>query len=412
VYPVTARTTPHRLAERVGYDRAVAHAILDEAYVCHLGFTAPDGPRVLPTLFARIGETLYVHGSTGSGPILALRQGGPVCVTVTLLDGLVLARSQFHHSANYRSVVAYGTATVVTDETERRRAMDALVDKVVPARSTQTRPPNAKELAATAVLAIPLTEVSVKARMGGVADEPEDYVLPHWAGVVPLRLTPGVPEPDAGVRTPVPDALRPRRSPWLEPVVMRGRHVVLEPLDMCHAEELFVALDDEEVHRYIPRERPRSPEDTAATIAAMLREHAAGLRVPWLQRDAVTGAVAGTTSFCPPDERNRSAHIGSTQLGRKWWRTGVNTEAKLLLMSRAFDELGAVRVEWQTDALNLRSQAAIERLGATREGVLRRHKLRGDGTWRDSVFYGLTDAEWPAAKARLTDRLAGGGTRS
>jgi nitroimidazol reductase NimA-like FMN-containing flavoprotein (pyridoxamine 5'-phosphate oxidase superfamily)/RimJ/RimL family protein N-acetyltransferase len=412
VYPVTARTTPHRLAERVGYDRAVAHAILDEAYVCHLGFTAPDGPRVLPTLFARIGETLYVHGSTGSGPILALRQGGPVCVTVTLLDGLVLARSQFHHSANYRSVVAYGTATVVRDETERRRAMDALVDKVVTGRSRETRPPNAKELAATAVLAIPLTEVSVKARMGGVADEPEDYVLPYWAGVVPLRLTPGVPEPDAGVRTPVPDTLRPRWSPWLEPAVMRWRHVILEPLDVCHAEELFAALDDEEAHRYIPRERPKSPADTAATIAAMLREHAAGLRVPWLQRDAVTGAVAGTTSFCPPDERNRSAHIGSTQLGRKWWRTGVNTEAKLLLMTRAFEELGAVRVEWQTDALNLRSQAAIERLGATREGVLRRHKLRGDGTWRDSVFYGLTDAEWPAAKARLTDRLARGGTRS
>ena len=100
MYPVTTRTTPHRLAERVGYDRAVAHAILDEAYVCHLGFTAPDGLRVLPTLFARIGETLYVHGSTGSGPMLALREGGPVCVTVTLLDGLVLGRSQFHHSAN------------------------------------------------------------------------------------------------------------------------------------------------------------------------------------------------------------------------------------------------------------------------------------------------------------------------
>jgi nitroimidazol reductase NimA-like FMN-containing flavoprotein (pyridoxamine 5'-phosphate oxidase superfamily)/RimJ/RimL family protein N-acetyltransferase len=408
VYPVTTRTTPHRLTERVSYDRAAAHAILDEAYVCHLGFTTPDGPRVIPTLVARIDDTLYVHGSTGSGPLLALRAGGPVCVTVTLLDGLVLARSQFHHSANYRSVVVYGTATVVSDEATQRRAMDALVDKVAPGRSADTRAPDAKELAATAILAIPLTEVSVKARTGGPVDDAADYALPYWAGVVPLRVTAGVPEPDAGVALPVPDYLRPAQSTWLEPAVMRGRHVVLEPLDVCHAEALFEALDDAEVHRYIPRVRPTSPDGMAEVIAAMLREHAAGLRVPWLQRDAVTGAVVGTTSYSPSDEHNRSVHIGSTQVGRKWWRTGVNTEAKLLLMTRAFDELGAVRVEWQTDLLNLRSQAAIERLGATREGVLRRHKWRGDGTWRDSVFYGMTDAEWPAAKERLVKRLTRG----
>ncbi len=151
MYPVTERTTPHRLAERVSYDRAAAHSILDEAFVCHLGFTGPDGPRVLPTLFVRIDDTLYVHGSTGSGPLLALREGGPVCVAVTLLDGLVLARSQFHHSANYRSVVVHGDAVVVRDEPTRRRAFDALIDKVGPGRSRDTRPPTGKELAATAV---------------------------------------------------------------------------------------------------------------------------------------------------------------------------------------------------------------------------------------------------------------------
>ena len=412
MYLATERTTPHRLAERVSYDRAAAQAILDEAYVCHLGFTTPDGPRVLPTLFARIGDVLYVHGSTGSGPMLALRGGGPVCLTVTLLDGLVLARSQFHHSANYRSVVVYATATVVTDEAERRQAMDALVDKVVPGRSTETRPPSGRELAATAILAVPLSEVSVKARAGGVADEPEDYALPHWAGVVPLGLVRGVPSPDAGVAVAVPEPLRPAGSPWLSPAVLRGHHVVLEPLDVCHAADLFAALDDAEVHRYLPRGRPGSVDDVAATIADMLREHAAGVRVPWVQRSAATGEVVGTTSYCPPDEANRSVHIGSTVLGRRWWRTAINTDAKLLLMTRAFEHLDAVRVEWQTDVLNLRSQAAIERLGATREGVLRRHKRRADGTWRDSVFYGMTDAEWPAAKARLTSRLARGGTRS
>jgi uncharacterized protein len=404
VYPVTARTTPRRLAERVSYDRAAAYAILDEAYVCHLALA---GPRVLPTLHVRLGDTLYVHGSTGSGPLLALTDGGPVCVAVTLIDGLVVARSQFHHSANYRSVVVYGTATPVTDVATRRRVLDALVDKVAPGRAAQTRPPTAKELASTGVLAIPLDEFSVKARGHGVADDPADLDLPHWAGVVPLRLTRGLPEPDAAVAVPVPAHLREPRSPWLEPVVLEGKHVRLEPLDRCHAAELFSALDDEEVHRYNPVPRPRDVGGMAEAIGAKLAEAAAGRRVAWVLK-APSGAVVGTTSYCPVDEYSRTVHIGSTQVARPWWRTGVNTEAKLLLMTRAFEELGAVRVEWQVDNLNVRSQRAVERLGATREGVLRKHRRRADGTFRDSVFYGMTDDEWPAAKKALVERLARG----
>ena len=409
MYPVTARTTPTRYPARVTYRRDDAHAILDEALVCHFGITSRHGtPSVLPTLFVRVDETLYLHGSAGSGPMLALADGDPVCVTVTLLDGLVFGRSQMHHSANYRSVVCYGPARRVTGDAERRAAMSALVDKVAPGRAADSRPPTAKEMASTAVLAVPLAEVSVKQRAAGVLDDPEDLDLPHWAGVVPLRLTPGPPEPDAGVAVPVPGYLRPERSPWQEPAVMAGRHVILEPLDMCHSDALFDALDDEEVHRYIPRPRPRTRGDMAGVVGQMLAEAAGGARVPWVQRDAGTGEVAGTTSYVPADEANRGVHIGSTQLGRKWWRTGMNTEAKLLLLTRAFEELGAVRVEWQTDNLNLRSQAAIERLGATREGVLRRHKLRGDGTWRDSVFYGMTVDEWPVVKNTLATRLARG----
>lgn len=409
MYPVTERTTPTRYPARVSYRREDAHAILDEALVCHFGIAGRHrAPSVLPTLFVRVGETLYLHGSTGSGPMLALADGDPVCVTVTLLDGLVFGRAQFHHSANYRSVVCYGPARRVTDDAERRAAMSALVDKVAPGRAADSRPTTAKELAATAVLAVALAEVSVKSRAAGVLDEPEDLQLPHWAGVIPLRLAPGLPQPDAGVAVPVPGYLRPRRSPWQEPAVMAGRHVVLEPLDLCHADALFDALDDEEVHRYVPRPQPRSRQEMRAVVTAMLAEAATGTRVPWVQRDAGTGEVAGTTSYVPADEANLSVHIGSTQLGRKWWRTGVNTESKLLLMTRAFEQLGAVRVEWQTDNLNLRSQAAIERLGATREGVLRRHKRRADGTWRDSVFYGMTVEEWPVARNTLATRLARG----
>ncbi len=195
-------------------------------------------------------------------------------------------------------------------------------------------------------------------------------------------------------------------SPWLEAVPLAGEHVALEPLRIEHAAELFAALDDADVWRYIPGRRPADEEGMAANIGGMLRGNALGQRVPWLYRDPRTGAAIGTTSFSPPEERLRSVHIGGTMTARAYWRSGVNTEAKLLLMTHAFETLGAVRVEWQTDNLNTRSQAAIERLGAQREGTLRKHKQRNDGSWRDSVFYGLLDTEWPAAKERLLARLA------
>jgi RimJ/RimL family protein N-acetyltransferase/nitroimidazol reductase NimA-like FMN-containing flavoprotein (pyridoxamine 5'-phosphate oxidase superfamily) len=411
MYSRTAHTTPTRYPDRVTYRRDDVHQILDESLVCHWGLPAgPAGapPRVLPTLFVRVEDTLYLHGSTGGGPALALRDGDVVCVEVTLLDGLVYGRSWFHHSANYRSVICYGPVRRVTDPDERLRAMADLVDKVGAGRSTDSRPPEPKELAATAIFAVPLSEVSAKSRAAGVADEPGDLDLPHWAGVVPLRTVSGPPQPDSAVTVPVPRYLRPQRSPWLEPAVLEGRHVILEPLDLCHAAQLFEALDDEEVHRYIPWRRPRSPEEMAAILRRMLEEAAAGTRVSWVQRDARTGEIAGTTAYMPSDEADQRVHIGSTMLGRRWWRTGVNTEAKLLLMTRAFDELGAQRVEWQTDILNLRSQAAIERLGAVREGVLRRHKQRSDGSWRDTVLYSMTADEWPVARNTLAARLVRG----
>ncbi|MBO0870285.1 MAG: GNAT family N-acetyltransferase, partial [Micromonosporaceae bacterium] len=140
---------------------------------------------------------------------------------------------------------------------------------------------------------------------------------------------------------------------------------------------------------------------------ALAAAHRGG-RVPYLQRDPGTGEIIGTTSYVSPDPYDRKVAIGYTAIGRRWWRTGVNPESKLLLMRRAFEELGAVRVEWQTDIRNVRSQAAIERLGATREGVLRKHRRRPDGTWRDSVLYSLTVDEWPVARDRLAARLAEG----
>jgi uncharacterized protein len=413
LFEQTARTTATRSRGRMSYERATAHAILDEAYHCHLGFTAVDPdtgaaePRVLPTLHVRVGDMLYLHGSTGSRPLLAARsaEGLPVCVTVTHLDGLVLGRSQFHHSANYRSAIAHGRATLVTDENEKRRAMTALVDKVASGRAGDTRPPTRRELAETAVLALPLTEVSVKARTGGVIDDDEDYALPYWAGVVPLRLAPGLPEPDERCVAPVPDYLRLPRSAWFDAPVMRGEHVILEPLDLSHVDDLFEETADDEVYRWSLRPRPASPAEMAGLVREALHAYASGIRIPFAQRSVATGRVIGMTSYYAVDELNRIIAIGHTTIGRAYWRTGVNTEAKLMLMTRAFDDLGAVRVEWHADTRNERSLRAIERLGATREGVLRRHKLRHDGTWRDSVQYSMIDAEWPAARDRLRGML-------
>lgn len=211
-YPATGRSTPTRSKERAAYDRATVHAILDQGYLCHLGYVRDGAPVVLPTLYARSGERLYVHGSTGSRPLREASGGGlPVCLTVTHVDGLVLAKSAFHHSVNYRSVVVHGTAFDVTDPGERAAALDAIVDQAVPGRSADTRRPNAKELAATAVIRLDLREVSAKLRTGGPNEEPEDVTLPYWSGVLPVVTSYGVPEPAElpGQDIALPDYLPP-----------------------------------------------------------------------------------------------------------------------------------------------------------------------------------------------------------
>ena len=215
-YPPTSRTVPTRYRERARYDQATVHGILDEALICHVGYLNAGQPVVLPTTHARLGEVLYLHGSTGSGPMLAAAgsaEGLPVCVTVTLVDGLILARAALHHSMQYRSAVVMGSARLVQDRDEKLGAMAALLDHVASGRSDDSRPPNARELAATAVLALDLVEVSAKVRDGGPVDEEEDMTLPHWAGVVPLTLTAGAPVAavDLDPAVPLPPYLTPYR---------------------------------------------------------------------------------------------------------------------------------------------------------------------------------------------------------
>jgi hypothetical protein len=209
-YVPTERTQVHRLPKRGVYKRELVYRILDEGLVCHVGFVAEGRPVVIPTGYGRKGDTLYLHGSPVSRMLSALGAGVDVCITVTLLDGLVLARSAFHHSMNYRSVVIFGKATRVEDPAAKREALHAFTEHVAPGRWQEIRQPSEKELRSTAVLAIPLNEVSAKVRTGPPLDDEADYALPVWAGVLPLELTPTTPLPDDRLpkEIAVPDYLR------------------------------------------------------------------------------------------------------------------------------------------------------------------------------------------------------------
>jgi nitroimidazol reductase NimA-like FMN-containing flavoprotein (pyridoxamine 5'-phosphate oxidase superfamily) len=206
----TGRTQVKRLPKRGVYDKAQVHAILDEGFVCHVGFAQDGQTYVIPTGYVRVDDCIYIHGSPASRMLTALNQAIDVCLTVTLLDGLVLARSAFHHSMNYRSVVVLGKARLVTDTAEKVEALHAFVDHVVPGRWDEVRQPTAKELQGTYVLALPLDEASAKVRTGPPIDDEEDYALPIWAGVVPLCTQAGEPIADPRLPSGLPlfDALR------------------------------------------------------------------------------------------------------------------------------------------------------------------------------------------------------------
>ena len=186
--PVTDRTRVVREANRAVYDRAAIYQILDEGFICHVGFAVEGQPFVIPTMYARVSDDLYFHGSAASRMLRGLSAGLPVCITVTLADGLVLARSVFNHSMNYRSVVALGQATLIEDPAEKLRALHAFTEKLIPGRWNDARQPIEKELKATSVLKLSLTEVSAKVRTGPVEDDADDYALSVWAGVIPFRL--------------------------------------------------------------------------------------------------------------------------------------------------------------------------------------------------------------------------------
>lgn len=190
------RTRVKRLPNRGAYDRETIYAILDAGFICHVGYVMDGQPYVIPTGYARIGDDLYIHGSSASRMLRNLAQGVDVCVTVTLVDGLVLARSAFHHSINYRSVVVLGKATLVEDATEKDKALEAFTEHIIPGRWPEIRWPSELELKATSVLKLPIEEASAKIRTGDPKDDEDDYAMDIWAGVLPLSVVPGEPIDD------------------------------------------------------------------------------------------------------------------------------------------------------------------------------------------------------------------------
>jgi nitroimidazol reductase NimA-like FMN-containing flavoprotein (pyridoxamine 5'-phosphate oxidase superfamily) len=195
-YVPTDRSTVRRQPARAAYDAATVHGVLDEAWVAHVGFVADGAPVVIPMAHWRVGGTLYLHGAPAGRLMRTLREGTPICVTVTLIDGLVLARSGFHHSMNYRSVVLFGRPEVVSDEAAKRAALDAFVERIEPGRAAAVRPPSPAELAGTLLVALPLAEASAKVRTGPPQDDEGDLAWPVWAGVIPLALVAGERIPD------------------------------------------------------------------------------------------------------------------------------------------------------------------------------------------------------------------------
>jgi RimJ/RimL family protein N-acetyltransferase/nitroimidazol reductase NimA-like FMN-containing flavoprotein (pyridoxamine 5'-phosphate oxidase superfamily) len=428
VFAKTPRNKVKRLAERGSYDPAIIYPIVDAALICHVGFVLGGQPYMIPTLHARQGDTILLHGAKGSRMLRHVAAGGEVCIAMTLTDGIVLARSVFHHSINYRSAVLFGRGAPITDDDARMAALEAFTERLLPGRWADARPPNLVELKQTTIVAVPIESASAKTRGGPPGDEPADLDLPVWAGVLPLRqlaeapqadptLRPGIDIPDYLVRyvrainelpvapPPQPPGAGDYRGPIdVLPVVLEGRHVRLEPLTQAHAPELAAVSGDEQIWQYYPKSLA-TLEDVRAWIDIALEQQAAGTALPFAIIHKELGRAIGSTRYLNIMPADRGLEIGSTWLGREYWRTAINSECKLLLLRHAFETLGCIRVQLKTDRRNERSRRAIERLGAQFEGILRRHMIVRDGAYRDSAMYSIVESEWPATKTKLLGNL-------
>lgn len=391
-YKPTARTTVRRLPKRAVYDVAAVHAILDEALVCHVSFAHEGGPVTLPMAYGRKGGTLYLHGSAGSRMLGALRGGAPACVAVTLLDGLVLARSAFHHSMNYRSVVLFGRARELRDAAEKTAALCALTEHLTPGRWHDVRRPSKSELARTTVLAFPIEECSAKVRVGPPMDEEEDYARPTWAGVVPLRLETGPPLDDPRLLPGValPGYLDASRRPETRVIPRRidTPRLVLRP---CAAEDAlpFFALVDSnrrELAESLPKtvKALRSAELAGPYVADALRRWSRGEAFAYGAFLRDSAQPAGQVQVKSVDWEVRSAELGYFLDAR---RQGAGLGREMVeAVVRALDEAGFRRQFVRVLPHNAASLGLARALGFSEEGRHRAEFLTGDGSLADVVY--------------------------
>ena len=358
----TSRTTLRRRRQRGSFDRAAIERILDEGLVCHVGFTGTSGPVVLPTAYARIDDQLYLHGAVANGMLGALADRIPLCVAFTLLDGLVFARSAFHHTMNYRSVVLFGTADNVFDREEKRRALTALVEQVARGRSKETRPPSGAELDQTRVLRIPIREASAKIRSGPPVDDEADLALPYWAGEVPLSTEPGQPisaPASTSVTEPPPSvrALSPAAAPTYR-TVQRGEITISADPNR---------LDFEMIHRYLAT-RSYWSEGVAPELQRIANENALCIGVYLNDRQIGFARVVTDRAFlaylCDVfvlDEFQRSG-IGSALLEFIHTLPDLKRVRRWILATRDahafYESLGWKRVGARTDLMERRTSEA------------------------------------------------------
>jgi RimJ/RimL family protein N-acetyltransferase/nitroimidazol reductase NimA-like FMN-containing flavoprotein (pyridoxamine 5'-phosphate oxidase superfamily) len=400
-YSPTPLTRVRRGAKRAHYDTETIHAILDEAPVCHIGFVQDGQPFIIPANFARQDETLYLHGSTAGRLMHVIQTGQPLCVEVTLLDGLVFGRSAPNHSMNFRSVVAFGRGRAVSDEVEKLHALELIFEHFCPRRWQEVRPPDAKELEITAVVAIQIEQASAKVRRGPAGEESAvDLALPIWGGELPLRLQALEPLPDEHTppdRSVSPSIARQYR-PNLQNVTeayprLETERLLLRPLSLEDAPFILKEWGDPVVTYYMRDEEPLQTLQDAYTMLQPLQtpEKMPGLK--WWGIELKTEAqLIGTCGYYRWDKQHQHAEIGY-DLWLDYWGQGLMPEALRVLLQYGFDKMGLHRIEATTHVENLRSMRVLEKLGFQREGILRSFYYR-DGSFNDQSMFSLLKSEW------------------
>ena len=402
----TEKTKLRRIPRRGHHDRETIISILDKEFVCHIGFVHEGYPVVIPTLYGRDGEFLYVHGSMASRMMKDLSGGLPLSITVTRVNGLVLARSSFHHSMNYESVVLFGHATEVTDKAEKIHGFKAVSDHIIADRWEEVRPILDNEIKATMLLKIPIEEASAKIRAEGIKDDKADYELDIWGRHHPGSSGLGGSGPRRksqsrntgfSISRPIFEKKK-RMSLFKEDFVLENQRLRLMPSSLSDLEHLYQIADQRIWAHSSTSIRNRQDMFRYLEKAGLDRQNE--VRQELTVIDKLTGAYCGCSSFENISIPHRRLEIGWTWLGLQFQGKGINKIAKYLMLAYVFEQLEFERVEFRVRGTNAQSQRALEKIGAVREGRLRSY-FEAEGQRHDFIYFSILREEWPQLKAGI-----------